>query len=257
VCFANVCAKLFDIKIIDFESPVRLGEFFDFTYFVKGVADINSDVEISFWIERKGEIITSGSDTIYLGNFEEKTETTKLFLPSSFESGIYEFYIRVSHPSYSAESHRTIEVQVKGGIVSIDALDLGSVKTYVMVGLVLIAIILLSAMFYMERKKVLRGIIIETRWIKKHRTFVLASSLAVVLILIIFLSNLIDILSRAVLEVGSWLIGLLSYIYYILGVILILFIGFKTLSYLKRKDFLNKFREKRRKKKALERLILP
>ncbi|MEK7184729.1 MAG: hypothetical protein AAB683_01160, partial [Patescibacteria group bacterium] len=66
-CIDGLCVKLFDIKIIDFESPARLGEFFEFTYFIKAVAEINNDVVISFWIEKGGEKISSGSDSIYLG----------------------------------------------------------------------------------------------------------------------------------------------------------------------------------------------
>jgi hypothetical protein len=58
-----------------------------------------------------------------MGSFEEKNETTKLFLPNGFESGVYLFYVKVTHPSYSAESHRTIEVQVKDGVANINFTD--------------------------------------------------------------------------------------------------------------------------------------
>jgi hypothetical protein len=127
VCWNYACAKLFDIKITDFSSPIKLGEFFNFTYYVKGVADINADVVIDFWIQdSKGEIITSGSDVIYLGSFEEKTETTKIFLPTGFRSGVYRFYVKVTHPSYSAESYRTIEVEVQDGVVDIRGIDIGA-----------------------------------------------------------------------------------------------------------------------------------
>tara|TARA_Y100000310_G_scaffold327385_1_gene393673 strand:+ start:669 stop:1232 length:564 start_codon:yes stop_codon:yes gene_type:complete len=68
VCFNHVCAKLFDVEIKEFDSPVKLGEFFDFVYFVKGVAEINSDVIIDLWIEgADGNIVTTGRDTIFLG----------------------------------------------------------------------------------------------------------------------------------------------------------------------------------------------
>jgi hypothetical protein len=78
VCWKHACVKLFDVKIVDFTSPVPLGTFFDFTYYVKGMADINDDVQINFWIQNKEENISSGSDTIYLGSFEEKTEKAKI-----------------------------------------------------------------------------------------------------------------------------------------------------------------------------------
>jgi len=34
VCWSLRCVNLFDIKIIDFESPIQLGGFFEFTYFL-------------------------------------------------------------------------------------------------------------------------------------------------------------------------------------------------------------------------------
>ena len=110
VCYKNKCVKLFDIKILDIDLPTNLKPFFNFTYFVKGMAEIKGDVIIKFWLEKDGKIMTSGHDTIYLGSFEEKTERTKLFLPSSIDAGIYDFYIQVEYESYSADSHREIEI---------------------------------------------------------------------------------------------------------------------------------------------------
>lgn len=184
----------FDIKIIDFDSPAKLGEFFDFTYFVKGVAEINSDVEIDFWIEVNGEVITSGKDVIFLGSFEEKTETTKLFLPSNVESGVYEFYIRVTHPSYSAESYRTIEIQVDEGFVKIIPIELKVLQIFAVIVLIILALIILFLIFYLERKKIKAGLILEERWVKKHKISVLAFSLFVVLGILAYSLNLINIL---------------------------------------------------------------
>ena len=76
VCWNYRCVKLFDVEIKEFESPINLGDFFDFTYLIKGMADINNDVEVSFWIGDKENKITSGQDTIYIGSFEEKIKTT-------------------------------------------------------------------------------------------------------------------------------------------------------------------------------------
>ncbi len=151
ICWNYQCVKLFDIKIIDFESPVELGDFFDFTYLVKGMAKINDDVEIKFWIEKDGEKVTSGSDIIYLGSFEEKTETTKIFLPTGIKSGVYTFYIQVSHRAYEAKSHRTIEISVKEGIAIITQIE-KNLKTYIIFGLI-IFILFLLLVFYIKRKK--------------------------------------------------------------------------------------------------------
>jgi hypothetical protein len=112
VCHQYRCVKLFDVEIKEFESPVNLGDFFDFTYLIKGMADFNDDVIISFKIERGGTTVTSGQDVIYLGSFEEKTKTTKLFLPSTVDSGVYTFSVEVTYGKYKAKSFRTIEIIV-------------------------------------------------------------------------------------------------------------------------------------------------
>jgi hypothetical protein len=112
----------FDIKILEFESPIKLGESFDFMYFVKGVGDINNDVTIDFWIEKNEIIITSGSDVIFMGSNEEKIESASLFMPSDVESGIYKFVIKVSYGGIQAEAHRTIELAVRDGEATIDSL---------------------------------------------------------------------------------------------------------------------------------------
>jgi hypothetical protein len=158
VCWNHVCVKLFDIKIIDFESPRKLGDFFEFTYLAKGMANISEDVEILFWIEKQGEIITSGSDTIYIGNLEEKIETTKIFLPESVESGVYQFYVQVSYEAYTAKSHRTIEIEIKeGGITGIisipDKSKISNYLYYIIILLVLVIIIIFGIVLILRYRK--------------------------------------------------------------------------------------------------------
>ncbi len=145
ICWNHKCVKLFDIKIIDFESPAKLGEFFEFTYLMKGMANISGDVEVNFWIEKDGEKVTSGSDTIYLGSFEEKTETTKIFLPTNIKSGVYTFYIQVLHQAYEAKSHRTIEIEVKEGIAEITPIDkeFKNYYLYYIIGILLLTIFII------------------------------------------------------------------------------------------------------------------
>jgi hypothetical protein len=106
----------FDVKILEFESPVAVGGLFDFEYFVKGVGSINSDVTIEFWIEKDGEIVTSGSDVIFMGMNEELTETGSLFLPDDMESGNYKFVIRASYGDIFGEAHREIGITVDEGV---------------------------------------------------------------------------------------------------------------------------------------------
>jgi len=112
----------FDIKILEFESQINLGDDFDFMYFIKGVGSINHDVIIDFWIEKDGEIMTSGSDVIFMGINEEKTEPGSLFLPNDTDSGTYKFVIKVSYGNIKAEAHRTIELTIKEGEAIIGSL---------------------------------------------------------------------------------------------------------------------------------------
>jgi len=110
-CYEGRCVKLFDIKILDILSDTKREGLFDFKYLLKGMADINSDVIVNFWIEKDDKEISSGSDTIYIGSFEEKTEKTNLYLPDNVEEGTYRLYIQVLFGEYSAESYRTVYIE--------------------------------------------------------------------------------------------------------------------------------------------------
>ena len=122
----SVIPLQFDIKILDIELPLVLGQDFDFTYFIKGVGAFNHDVVLNFWIEKDGENVTSGSDVVFMGENEEKTESAKIFLPSSLESGIYTFNAKVSYNEVMAEAHRTIELVVGQDVVEVNELfDVG------------------------------------------------------------------------------------------------------------------------------------
>ena len=109
-CWMNRCVKLFDMKIVDLASPIYPGEFFNFTYYLKGVAQIHGDVKVNFWLEKDGIKVTDGYDTIYMGDFEEKLESSKLFLPISILDGVYNFYAEVNYDSYYARASRAVEV---------------------------------------------------------------------------------------------------------------------------------------------------
>ncbi len=155
-CWNYKCTKLFDMEILEFESPVKLGDFFNFTYFIKAVAEINGDVEIDFWIEKEGKIATSGKDTIYMGSFEEKIKEKRLFLPSEIESGTYEFFIKVTYGDYTASAHRTIELGVNDGLATIALKEKENnwLKLVVLIIiLLLISLGIIVYIFYKQRKE--------------------------------------------------------------------------------------------------------
>ena len=108
----------FDVKILEIDSNLTPGDYFDFSYFVKGVGSINHDVIIDFWIEDlDGGIVSSGSDVIYFGVNEEKTETASLLIPNGIKSGIYILKVKATYTSITGESHRTIQIDVERGLV--------------------------------------------------------------------------------------------------------------------------------------------
>lgn len=152
-CWNYKCVKLFDMEILEFESPVKIEDFFDFTYFLKAVAEINGDVEIKFWIEQEGNIVTSGQDTIYFSSFEEKTKTKKLFLPEDTSSGTYIFYIEVTYGAYTASAHRTIGIEVKDEMATIRIIpDFTQYVIYGLIGLGIVFIFIIGLIILIKRK---------------------------------------------------------------------------------------------------------
>ena len=127
-CYSNKCVKLFDVKIVDIVSPIKSREFFNLTYYIRGMAEIKGDVIVTFWIQNERKRLDLGKDTIYLGILEEKTQTVKLFMPNTLEPGIYDFYTEVGYENYSAESYRKIEIIAPSTGMQINELDENETK---------------------------------------------------------------------------------------------------------------------------------
>jgi sporulation protein YlmC with PRC-barrel domain len=110
-CFENKCVKLFDAEILFIPELIE-NYSFNLSYLVKGMAEINSDVIIKFWIQNDTKKIDLGKDTIYLGSFEEKRKETRLNLPLEIINGSYDLYMSVGFENYIAESFRKINVMI-------------------------------------------------------------------------------------------------------------------------------------------------
>ena len=120
------------------------------------MSNISGDVIIDFSIEKDNKKVTSGSDTIYLGSFEEKTEQTKIFIPNYAESGVYEFVIQVNYGEYKAVSRRTVEIEVKEDTAIITPIDekRNSFLNYmILIMLTIIAIILALILIKLYKEK--------------------------------------------------------------------------------------------------------
>jgi len=206
----NAQEPIFSIRIIDFQSPVKLGEFLEFSYSTIGISGINGTSEVNFWIEKGGEIITSGSDTIYL-EVEEKIRTADIFLPTSVESGIYELKIEVDYEGNIRGAYRTIEINIKGGIATINS-DSGKFNIFIIIALIILMIFNICLISRIQRKKIKNFILEEERFIKKHKISILILSFFIIFGALIYYLNLINFLPRIPL-----------YLYYlVLGILLLL-----------------------------------
>jgi hypothetical protein len=159
VCYKNKCVKLFDIKIIEMDSPVSSQGFFNTTYFMKGMANISGDVVVKFWLENKQQKIDLGQDVIYLGSFEEKTEKIRLFLPSDVE-GIFDFYVEVGFENYNAQSFRKIEILRKDGKTEIRDLEGGTFELKgnlkIILFIIMMTVFMFVILFFISKYKLIQ-----------------------------------------------------------------------------------------------------
>lgn len=205
---------IFSIRIIDFQSPVKLGEFLEFSYSSMGVSGINGTSEVNFWIEKGGETITSGSDTIYL-EVEEKIRTADVFLPTSVKSGIYELKIEVDYEGHTRSACRTIEINIKEGIAKIN-FGFGKFNISIIIALIILLILNIYIIYRIKRKKIKNLILEEERFIKKHKISILILSFFLILGILVYYLNLIN-----------FLLGIPLYLYYLaLGILLLLVLFF-------------------------------
>ena len=180
--------SIIGIKIIDFESPVKLGEFSEFTYMIETDSKMVGDVLINFQLEKDGKIITSGSDTalIKAGGL---VESTKIFLPSTLESGVYTLNIKANYNNHEIQSFRVIEVRVRGTSALINS-GTDKFKTYFMISLTVLFVLVLSLLIYLERKKIDVVLAKEQKFFKKHRRIILVFILFLILgVLLYFFSS--------------------------------------------------------------------
>lgn len=179
---------IFSMRIIDFDSPIQLGDFSEFTYLIESDSELMEAVLFSFWIDNEGETVASGSDTVYIKR-GEKTETAKIFLPSNIESGVYNLNMKLNYKDYEISSHRTIEIKVKGTSAIINPGD-GKFRFYFMISLMGLFILILVFVIYIEKKKIKETLIKEQKFIKKHKVYALIFSLVLILLILFYFFDL-------------------------------------------------------------------
>jgi len=205
---------IFSVRIIDFQSPVVLGKFMEFSYTTRGVLGIDDIARITFWIEKDGEVITSGSDTIFLG-LEERKRATKIFIPSSFKSGVYELKMEVDYQGNIEKASRTIEVNVEGSSATIN-FGFGKGNITIVSLLILLAILNIYIIYHFEKKKIKKIILEEEQFIKRHKISFLIVSFFIILGALIYYLDLIGFLPNIPFY----------YYYLILGVLLLVVLFF-------------------------------
>jgi len=199
------------------------------------MADINDDVEVHFWIGKNDTSITSGHDTIYIGSFEEKTKTTRLFLPNDVTSGSYTFSVQLVYGNYQAKSHRTVELDVREGVAHISGAPVKSRNIYLISFIIGLVTFILALVFYVERKKIKDGLVTEGRWISRHKVSFLVLLLLILGVLGYFL-NWFKYLLYKFPQVISWSKAyILPYASFLISVVVGLFILLFVLQMDKRK----------------------
>lgn len=87
---------IFDFNIVRLDDPVEVSEDFDFTYVVKNSSFVGDNAYIEYWLEKAGEVVVSGSETIYLDVGEGKEFSGSLLLEKM--DGSFTFFITLTRP---------------------------------------------------------------------------------------------------------------------------------------------------------------
>jgi hypothetical protein len=103
-----------------------------------------------------------GEDTIYLGAFDEKTESAEIYIPRDLDTGSYKFYVEVGHEEYYALSYRTVyiekgEDEIKVTMVQVPTLELDKDRPYTIylyiIMFVIVSVLSFTIPPYLRRRK--------------------------------------------------------------------------------------------------------
>ena len=110
-CINNRCVSLFKVEIIAADAFVPPGEFFDFTYRLREMAQEGHDITVSFWLEKDKKRFAEGSNAFYLGDSEEIVKGGSIFLPEGMSIGDYDFFLSVNNGRDNVLFHKIIHVE--------------------------------------------------------------------------------------------------------------------------------------------------
>jgi len=200
------------VRILDFESPVKLGNFLNFRYSIRDVSGINDKVTVNFNIETDGKKIVSDSDTFYISDVINNTLTSKIFLPSNMMSGVYTLNIEINYNGYVSKSYRTFEITVQNGIAMIDGSggdNNATPKIWIIAPLVLLALLNIFLIYYFERKEINEALVKEEKFIIKYKLPFLILSLFLIFGALIHYLNLNSSLPKIIIYLYYLFFGIL------------------------------------------------
>ncbi len=115
-CVNYQCFEIFDLQLTDFPSTIEPDGDLEGKVLVLSKTGVEGDVHLEYRLELNEEVISSGSDVVFIGargSADEKKEVGfKLSLPERRVSGDYQLYVKLSYNGYVVESHRTLFVTV-------------------------------------------------------------------------------------------------------------------------------------------------
>ena len=120
-CIDGLCVSVYELNILDFESPGRLGENFEFRYSIKRLLNISGDVKTTYWVQdMDGNIVGYGTDELFLEENEKRTDIGTFELYDKVRDGSYDFYVRVDDKNISLIESVPIVLNINGNLVYIN-----------------------------------------------------------------------------------------------------------------------------------------
>ena len=201
------------VRIIDFKSPAKLGEFYDFKYYLRDISGMGDEIIVNFYLEKDEQIISSGTDNFFLES-SNRTINSKIFLPSDLESGYYNFKIRAIHGDKIVESDRLIQVDVTNGFAGIDENNLRD--NVMIILLTLFAILNLGLIYHIEKDKIgrifnfMEVLASEGVFLKRHRFTILTFSFFLTFGVLIYYLDYMERLPKTFANVGYFILAVLA-----------------------------------------------
>jgi hypothetical protein len=112
-CISRLCVRLFDLRILNFKSPIKREEFLEFEYKISLLEQFEGSVEITYWIEDKNRTrIALGSEIIYFNGTDQIVKPKEIFIPSNLIEGNYEFYLSANTTNTVLEYSQPIFLKI-------------------------------------------------------------------------------------------------------------------------------------------------